>query len=410
MFVGEQQGTTTVRWGFLFATTLGRACVGFQFQALPALAPALAASLGLGLAEIGTLTGLYMLPGVAVALVGGALLQRFAVRTVLALSLVAMTLSGVASFLAADLGGQMLSRLLGGVGGVLFIVATLKGLYDHFPATELSLANGISSAAHPFGMGSALVIFSAMGHEAAWQFGLLTTGAVSMVTLVALLAVTKKTTVLRPREPRPFTLRLPRHELTMVMLAGCVLGLYAGSFHAFLSIFPSYLSASQWPPRDTASVMAVLGWAPIVMAPLGGLLVARFGGSAPLIAICILVWGGSTVALPLLGISPWLIGLMVVFGPLVMGPVFSLGAEAVSPERRGIGSGIFMSGFFLGNAALPAAAAWVGERIPGTSAGGEATAVVFCGLAFLCALVPFLMFKAMRAKLDRAKARPNESL
>lgn len=398
------------RWKFLVATTLGRACVGFQFQALPALAPALAASLGLGLAEIGTLTGLYMLPGVVVALLGGALLQRFSVRTVLTLSLAAMTLSGVASFLAADLGGQMLSRLLGGGGGVLLIVATLKGLYDHFPATELSLANGISSAAHPFGMGSALVIFSAIGPEAAWRFGLLTTGAVSMVTLVALVALTKKKTVIRPLEPRRITLRLPRHELTMVMLAGCVLGLYAGSFHAFLSIFPSYLSASQWLPQDIAAVMAILGWAPIVMAPLGGLLAARLDRSAPLIAVCIMIWGSSTVALPLVGVSPWLIGLMVVFGPLVMGPIFSLGAEAVSPERRGIGSGIFMSGFFLGNAALPAAAAWVGETIPGTAVSGEATAVVFCGLAFLCALVPFFMFKAMRASLDRAKALANESL
>ncbi len=406
MTFGDKSGALRDRWGFLLATTLGRACVGFQFQALPALAPALVAGLGLGLADLGTLTGLYMLPGVGVALLGGALLQRFTVRSVLTVALLAMTLAGVVSFLASDFGGQALGRLLGGIGGVLFIVATLKGIYDHFSASELSLANGISSAAHPFGMGSALMIFSAIGQDADWQFGLLTTGAVSMLTLIVLLALTKTPTLVRPPKPTRNALRLPKHELTMAMLAGCVLALYAGNFHAFLSIFPSYLSASQWLPRDTATVMAILGWAPIVMAPLGGLLVSRLGYSSLLIAICIVIWGGSTVALTLVGVTPWLIGMMVVFGPLIMGPIFSLGAQAVSPERRGIGSGIFMSGFFLGNSILPAGAAWVGEAVPGIAAGSEATAVMFCGVAFLCALVPFSILRNMRVKSEPAEAQP----
>ena len=108
----------------MIATSIGRAAVGFQFQALPAMAPALGLSLGLGLSDIGTLTGIYMLPGVFVALLGGALLQHFTVRAVLIGALVAMVGAGGISFIAPDFYGQAAARLVGGFGGVLLIVAT----------------------------------------------------------------------------------------------------------------------------------------------------------------------------------------------------------------------------------------------------------------------------------------------
>ena len=197
-------------------------------------------------------------------------------------------------------------------------------------------------------MGSALLIYSAMGSNAEWQLGLLATGAVSALALVAVLTLTRRASVSPRSGGMLLALRLPRRELVMVMLASCVLALYAGNFHAFLSLFPSYLYASGWSPSDTASLMGILGWAPILMAPIGGLIAARLGHYSLMIAICIFIWGSCTTALSVIGVTPWLIGLMLMFGPLVLGAVMSLGSQAVAPERRGIGSGIFMAGFFHG--------------------------------------------------------------
>ena len=45
-----------------------RATMGFQFQSVPAIAPLLARDFGVGLADIGLLIGLYLAPGVVVAL------------------------------------------------------------------------------------------------------------------------------------------------------------------------------------------------------------------------------------------------------------------------------------------------------------------------------------------------------
>ena len=61
-----------------------RLTMGFQFQRDAAVAPLLGRDFGVGLADIGILIGLYFTPGVALALPGGAIGQRFGdKRTVL---------------------------------------------------------------------------------------------------------------------------------------------------------------------------------------------------------------------------------------------------------------------------------------------------------------------------------------
>ncbi|NRB33383.1 MAG: hypothetical protein HRU31_01315 [Rhodobacteraceae bacterium] len=47
--------------------------MAFQFQSIAALSPFLQQEAGLGLAEIGLLIGLYLAPGVRVAVPGGAM-------------------------------------------------------------------------------------------------------------------------------------------------------------------------------------------------------------------------------------------------------------------------------------------------------------------------------------------------
>jgi MFS family permease len=55
--------------------------MAFQFQSVAAVAPLLGHDFGVGLADIGILIGLYFTPGVALALPGGAIGQRFGDNT-----------------------------------------------------------------------------------------------------------------------------------------------------------------------------------------------------------------------------------------------------------------------------------------------------------------------------------------
>ena len=65
------------RWTILTLLIFVRLVMGFQFQAVASITPFMVADLGLDFAEIGTLVGLYMLPGLVIALPGAMLGSRF---------------------------------------------------------------------------------------------------------------------------------------------------------------------------------------------------------------------------------------------------------------------------------------------------------------------------------------------
>ena len=54
-------------WGFVAAIALARVAFGFQFQTIASMGPELAARFHLEFAALGTLIGLYMLPGIVVS-------------------------------------------------------------------------------------------------------------------------------------------------------------------------------------------------------------------------------------------------------------------------------------------------------------------------------------------------------
>src|SRR4051812_42892317 len=68
---GAPAGKSANRWLILLVLFIARAAIAFQFQSIPALSPLLVDSLQIDYALIGTLVGLYMLPGVIFSLPGG---------------------------------------------------------------------------------------------------------------------------------------------------------------------------------------------------------------------------------------------------------------------------------------------------------------------------------------------------
>src|SRR5436305_15053131 len=70
------------RWTALALVFLTRTSMGFQFQSVASVAPVTIADLGLSYTQLGTLTGLYMLPGVLFAASGSLIGQRLGERRV----------------------------------------------------------------------------------------------------------------------------------------------------------------------------------------------------------------------------------------------------------------------------------------------------------------------------------------
>ena len=57
-------------WAILGLLLVVRLVMGFQFQAIASMTPAIAVDVGLDFAQLGTLVGFYMLPGMFIAIPG----------------------------------------------------------------------------------------------------------------------------------------------------------------------------------------------------------------------------------------------------------------------------------------------------------------------------------------------------
>src|SRR5262249_44549868 len=107
------------RWSILALLFAVRSVMGIQYEAVAALAPLFMADLGVGVADIGLLLGLYHAPGAALALPGGAIGARFGARATVLIGLALMAAGELAMGLVPSWQVQIAGRLVAGSGGIL---------------------------------------------------------------------------------------------------------------------------------------------------------------------------------------------------------------------------------------------------------------------------------------------------
>src|ERR1700743_3682401 len=137
--------------------------MAFQFQSVAAVAPLLGQTFGVGLADIGLLIGLYFTPGVALALPGGAIGQRFGDKNTVLGALLLMLLGSLAMAFSGSWSGQIAGRLVAGAGGVLLNVQMTKMLTDWFAGKEIATAMAIFVNSWPAGVAISLLTLPLIG-------------------------------------------------------------------------------------------------------------------------------------------------------------------------------------------------------------------------------------------------------
>ena len=118
--------------------------MGFQFQSIASVAPFLVRSLHVNYAEIGTLIGLFMLPGAVVSLPAGLIGRHVADRSFAVAALGLMALGGVMVGFSHGYALAFAGRLLSGVGAAMLNIALTKMVTDWFAERGIALAMGIS--------------------------------------------------------------------------------------------------------------------------------------------------------------------------------------------------------------------------------------------------------------------------
>jgi MFS family permease len=350
------------RWGILAVLFTVRLTMAFQFQSVAAVAPLLGGKFGVSLADIGILIGLYFTPGIALALPGGAIGQKFGDKATVTCAL-ALMLAGELAMVASEAWGwQIAGRLVAGSGGVLLNVLMTKMVTDWFAGKEIATAMAIFVNSWPAGIAVSLLILPAIGIAHGVAAVYLSVAALIALGILLLLAGYR----LAPGvATAPIAAARPDgRTILAVIAAGLIWGLSNTGFAIIFSFGPSMLVERGWSITAAGSAISIVLWLSVGSVPAGGFLADRFKRPYSMMTAGFLVAAALMLALPRNDAVIALVIALGLVGGLPVGPIMSLPASALAPATRAIGMGIFYSVYYavmmLGPVIGGACAKWSG--------------------------------------------------
>src|SRR5690606_13284832 len=155
---------------------------------------------------------------------------------------------------------------------------------------------------------------------------------------------------------------MPAAELRLTLLAAAVWGLFNAGYIVYLSFAPRLLVASGYGEAGAAAVVSLASWVMIVSGIVGGQVADRTGKPDRMLHLCLTV---AVAVLLLLPVTSLAVAWSLASGLMCMAPagvIMALAGEAMAPQRRAVGMGVFFSLNFLLMAAAPPLAGWLHDR------------------------------------------------
>lgn len=391
-------------WLILAILFLARGALGYQFQSIASVAPFLVRSLHVNYAEIGTLIGIYMLPGAIVSLPAGIIGRHVADRSFAVAALGLMALGGVMVALSHGYALALAGRLTSGMGNAMLNMILTKMVTDWFAERGLALAMGILLASWPFAIGAGLMIHTMIAARWGWQWVMYsTTGfCVLAMLLVAVFyhapGASRKAKAARKQQPGLAGLALPPLDESLpALVSGSIWGTYNIALLVFFSFAPLLLVEHGALQSEAASWVGAALWIGMLSVPFGGFLVHRLGrGNA---VICVFSFLSAWI-FALLPSGAWPIVLCAALG-FVMGPpagaIMALPARALSLKNRSTGLGLFYTIHYSLAAVGPAIAGYLRD-----ATGGTTLTVIFGAACFLAILPLLMLFERLVAARETA--------
>ena len=332
------------RWLALALIFVTRVSMSVQFQSIASVGPLIVDDLRLSYAQLGTLVGLYLVPGVALALPGGLIGRRFGERRTVVWSLGIMVVGGLLTAASGSFATAAVGRLLSGAGGVLMNMALLKLTADWFAGRELATAMAVMLTAWPVGLGAAVATLGGLGTATSWRTAIVVASATALLGMALMALVFRDPPV---RAAADATARLRGRDVGLAISSGAAWGIFNVALVVVVAFAPAMLVERGFSLGQAGLVASLAIWVSIISVPLGGLLSDRIGRPNVLIVAGCVVGTALVVALPALP-SPWigLLALGAVVGA-VPGPLTSLLPRALVPERLAVGLGLSYTVFYV---------------------------------------------------------------
>jgi MFS family permease len=383
---------TDNRWTILLLLFAIRLSMAFQFQSVAAIAPIVMDEFGVGLGDVGLLIGLYLAPGLVIALPGGEIGRRYGDKSAVLFGLALMVGGGLVMMFTSTWPWQLGARLIAGVGGVLLNVLMAKMVTDWFSGKEIATAMAIFVNSWPVGIGLALIVLPTVA-----SIGGLT-GVYAVTSVFALLGLLLLAlfysapsapigTSSSGAWPTGVTLRA-------TFAAGCIWGFYNAAFVIVSSFGTAMLAERGLTLSAAGSAVSLVPWLSSLSVPLGGFMADRTGrhtavmlGGFALFAASLAIAARTDFVI----LSFAVLGLV---GGIAAGPALSLPSRVLGAEVRAAGMGIYFTIFYTVIVSGPIAAGWV-AAMAGTS---RVTFDVGAALLAGC-IITYWVFEKMRQRL-----------
>jgi len=347
-----------MRWRILALLFVARTGLGAQFQVVGSVGDDLAAAFGLDHSEIGLLIGLFMLPGLFLSLPAGFAGSYLSDRVLSAFGMLMLALGGLAAGLAPDPWLIGVGRMLCGVGFLLSVLYFTKMTADWFTGREIATAMGILVMSWPLGIAAGQVGYEWIAATAGWRWAFFAPSIFCAAAGAALFAGYRAPAAADAGAPKP-TLRLSPRELQLTLIAALTWGLFNVGYITYLTFAPAILERHGASEIAAAGIVSIGSWIMIFSGAVCGQISDRSKRPDLILALCML---GAIAALALLAFEGGGFAASILFGAVGMAPagiIMALTGEAMAPERRAVGMGIFQSLYFLMNAAAPPLAGWI---------------------------------------------------
>jgi len=348
------------RWRILALLFLVRMTMAVQFQAVGALSPAFQEVFSVGIADIGVLVGLYLTPGLFLAVPGGALGRRFGDKQVVMAGLALMAVGGVLMAASEFWAGQLAGRLVAGLGGVLLNVLMTKMVADWFAGKEISFSLAVFVNSWPVGIAVALTVLPLVAEAGGLTTALALVAALTVAGFAGL-ALFYHAPVAAGGGPAVPGDRVRGALFGAVLVAGAVWGLYNAALGIVFSFGPELFVARGMGLAEAGSVTSIVLWLLAIVGSFAGFLTDWSGRRNLIIVLgnlgfAVFVFVGSWTDQVLLNVIA-----MGMFSGVAIGAMMSLPSLVLSPGARAVGMGIFFTVFYICSAVGPMIAGWIAD-------------------------------------------------
>lgn len=386
-----------MRWKILLLLFITRLSLGIQFQTMASTGDYIFFDLGLSFTAIGTLIGLFMLPGMFLALPAGLLGRYVSDRLLTSIGLVLLGLGGLIIAFGSTYDQLALGRLCCGAGFVVTNIYFTKMTADWFTSNELGTAISALVMSYPAGIALGQIGYEWLAEAHGWQSAFFIASAYCFLAGGAVMALYRSpSTVGLPQAGGKLTV-LTLNEFILTTLASLAWGFLNAGYVVYLSFGPKALITRGVGALEAATIVSLASWVMIFSGIFVGYVADRIGRNIILIYLGVAVGVGAILLTSQPGYAILASLALGIFGFGPGGLVMALSNSAMAPARRAFGMGYFFSLYFLMVSLAPMIAGWLFERT-----NDAFTPLVFGAGTFAMIIPTVFVFALVRRHLNAA--------